>query len=83
MNINSDTAIIYSTEALSLARKVKWKKGEAQSLHQLGVFYSDKGDYTLSLNYYHKALRLWEELIVSSDKFLTLAGKIGKSTTIN
>lgn len=38
MNINPDTSILLSTQALQLAEKNQWKKGIANSYNQLGWF---------------------------------------------
>lgn len=80
--INPDSAIIQSNLALELSQQTKWKIGIAQSEHQLGSFYDDKGDYSASLDHYHKALNVWEELFRSSDKVLSQTSKTGKSKTL-
>ncbi|MEK6615010.1 MAG: tetratricopeptide repeat protein [Bacteroidota bacterium] len=59
---NPDTSIILSKQALSLAEKVQWKKGIANSYGHLGTYYYFKADYPKALDYYLKALRIDEEL---------------------
>ncbi|CAN5428376.1 hypothetical protein BH11BAC1_BH11BAC1_12900 [soil metagenome] len=81
-----DSAIILSTEALHLSEKINladgntgWKQGIAQSNHQLGSFFYEKGDYDLSQEYFNKALSLWEEMIQTSA--LKYQGEKGKART--
>jgi serine phosphatase RsbU (regulator of sigma subunit) len=70
---NPDTAIILSTQALKLAitienetkkstLKLAAQKCIANSYQRLGAFNYFKGDYPLSLDYYFKALKIWESL---------------------
>ncbi|MFI5164834.1 MAG: tetratricopeptide repeat protein, partial [Bacteroidia bacterium] len=57
-----DTAMILSKEALQLSQKINWQPGIGQSYHQLGRFYNLKGDYSLSLQFYYKALDVWNQI---------------------
>ncbi|CAN5873461.1 hypothetical protein BH11BAC7_BH11BAC7_16490 [soil metagenome] len=63
---NSDSAILVSNKALELAAKIKWDDGIAESYHFLGLFNSSKGTNKISLDYYFKALDIWEKLEASS-----------------
>lgn len=58
---NSDSAILVSSQALRLARKLKWEEGIADSFHYLGLFNSSKGDNKIALDYYFYALDIWEK----------------------
>lgn len=49
-------------DALVLTRKIKFEKGEAQCFHQLGNEYNGIGDYSRSMEYHFKALRIREHL---------------------
>ena len=62
MYANPDTAIILSSEALSIAEPREWQSGIANSIGQLGTFNWLKGDYPKALEYYFKALKMNEEL---------------------
>ncbi|MCE9539567.1 MAG: tetratricopeptide repeat protein [Bacteroidetes bacterium] len=61
-NNNSDTAIVLSTQALLIAQKKKWQKGEGISFHRLGALNYHKANYPLALDYYFKALKIRESL---------------------
>ncbi|MBC7862981.1 MAG: tetratricopeptide repeat protein [Bacteroidia bacterium] len=79
---NVDTSIVLSTQALLLAKKINWKRGQAQSEHQLGVCSFYKGNYSNSIGHYENALILWQKLIELSDKTLSAEGKKGRAKTI-
>jgi signal transduction histidine kinase len=84
-NSNTDSAILVSKQALQLAQKIKWKEGVAKSMHFLGLFYSNKGDNKLSLDYYFKALELWEKQeadTASTNKKHILENKLKTLTNI-
>ena len=61
-DVNPDTAVILSSQALSIAEATKWQLGIANSKGKLGVYYYIKGDYPKALEYYFKALKMNEEL---------------------
>jgi tetratricopeptide (TPR) repeat protein len=76
---NPDTSILLSDEALRLAEKINltgtdggWQMGIAISYHQIGLAYYYKDDYSLSLQFYFKALDVWDKLlsINNSDKMI-------------
>ena len=68
MYINPDTAIILSNNALVILSEAKnlnekeKQKHVANTLGNLGVYYSLKADYPKALDYYQKALKIDEEL---------------------
>lgn len=45
----------------TLAKKLDFKKGQAQALNNLGVIYRDQGKYPDALNYYLRSLKIIEE----------------------
>ncbi|MFH1320910.1 MAG: tetratricopeptide repeat protein [Bacteroidota bacterium] len=90
---DTDTAIYYSTQALALAEKTvassdesaSWRRkagktGIANSYHNLGWFNYLKGNDQLALDYYDKALEIWEELGKSTKHKSEILNK--KATTI-
>ncbi len=84
-NINPDTAIILSKQALKIAEKLSASSDEQHKLqqrliaiacHELGVFYYFKGNYPLSLDFFFKALKIRESLNNKERTAATL-GNIG------
>ncbi len=57
-----DTAIIIAKTALDLAQKSKQKYFEGESLRLLGATYLNKGEYTTSMDYYLKTIKIFEEI---------------------
>ncbi len=49
-------------QALALARKIRFEKGEAQCFNQLGTYFRRTSDYPQSLEYHLKALKIMEKL---------------------
>lgn len=61
--INLNQSVKYAEQGLNLAKKIKWKQGEAECYNALGVIYSfGKSDYPKALEYYKKSLKISEEL---------------------
>lgn len=52
----------YAEEALRLARQIKYEKGEADCLHQIGNQYSVINNFALTLQYFLEALKIREYL---------------------
>jgi serine phosphatase RsbU (regulator of sigma subunit) len=64
---NIDSAILFSKQALHLSEKIiigentdGWQIGIGQANQELGTFYLRNSDYSLALEYYYKALNVWE-----------------------
>lgn len=55
-------ALKYAKEAYSLAKKIKFKEGEARSLDGIGTVYEYFGDYTKGFQYHLSALEINEEM---------------------
>jgi tetratricopeptide (TPR) repeat protein len=70
-----DSSILLSTQALMLSQELKWKKGEAISEKQIGVFYYYKMNYSTSLLHFNKSLVNCENLIKSNDDHDRLFGE--------
>ena len=71
---NTDTAIILSSEALSIAEAYELHVEIANSFNKLGSFNYLKSDYSKALGYFLKALNMYEEL---DRKFGIAANLIG------
>jgi adenylate cyclase len=52
----------YANEALALAEKIGFKKGTADSYHQIGIIYDYLYDYPNALEYYQKCLTIMKQL---------------------
>ena len=55
-------AIKYANDALSLSKKINYKKGEAHSYTNLGIIYDYQSNYPEALKNYFIALKLFEEI---------------------
>ncbi len=56
-----DSAMYYAQEALILSRKIKYPKGEAQSLHWMGLTLHSVGSYPRAMEMELKAMRIAEK----------------------
>jgi len=79
---NPDTAITIANEALSLSRKLKWKKGEAWVELGLGIFNRNKTDIKEAIVHYNNALNICETLIASQNPADAITGKKVKGKTL-
>ncbi|HLG39070.1 MAG TPA: tetratricopeptide repeat protein [Chitinophagaceae bacterium] len=59
---NTDTSLILAQEALALARKIEFEKGEAISLNRIGTVLSSIGNYPQALENYLDALKINEKI---------------------
>lgn len=57
-----DKSIDYAKQALTIALKLNYKKGEAAALNIIGANYERKSDYPKALDYFLKALKIREEI---------------------
>jgi tetratricopeptide (TPR) repeat protein len=55
-------ALDYGNNALVLAQKIKWKRGEARSFSNIGVVYLNQGSYPKALDYFLKGLKIAESI---------------------
>ena len=56
--INNDSLYTISNRVLKLSREIDYKQGEIKALENIGLFYSDKGDYEKALHNYKTALEV-------------------------
>ncbi len=52
----------FTDKGLAIAKEIKFRKGEARSLNNLGLIYERTGDYTQALNYMIKAMEIYEDI---------------------
>lgn len=60
--VNPDEAIRYGTQALELAGKIKFLKGEAYALKYIGMGYFEQGEYEKTFGYFQRALEIFETI---------------------
>jgi tetratricopeptide (TPR) repeat protein len=82
-NSNLDTAIVLSTQALTLTQKLNWKKGEAMAERQNGWFWLLKNDHERAMGCFNKALNICELLIAAGDTKTVREGQVIKGRTIS
>lgn len=76
-SINPEEGIKYGEQGIKLAKKLDWKQGEARCYHSLGVtYFLGKSNYSKALEYYHKSLKINEE-IGNKNGTANNLGKIG------
>ena len=62
-SINPDEGLKFGKQAIELAEKLNWKKGMANANRATGVNYAyGKSDYPGALEYFFKALKLYQEI---------------------
>lgn len=52
----------YANDALSLSKKLRFKKGEAKAYNNIGIIFDNQGDYENALKNYIIALKIREEI---------------------
>jgi len=60
-NFNGDSALILSKNALALAEKNNYLKGQARCYNNIGLIYHYSGNYPLALDYQFKAMKIYEK----------------------
>lgn len=63
-----ETSFEYAKQALELAKKIGYKRGESAALGIIGTFYERFGDYALALEYKLQALRISEQINLRSSQ---------------
>ncbi|MCE3281109.1 MAG: tetratricopeptide repeat protein [Bacteroidetes bacterium] len=58
--MDSDSGMVYGNQALVLSQKLKWNKGIAETLRNIGTYYYLRANYPLSLEYYLRSLKIEE-----------------------
>ena len=55
-------AKVYSMQAINLAKRLTYKKGEALANKRIGNIYFDQGDYSKAIEFYYNTLKIYEEI---------------------
>jgi two-component system NarL family sensor kinase len=58
--MDTDSGMVYGNQALTLSQKLKWNKGIAETLRNIGTYYYLRANYPLSLEYYLRSLKIEE-----------------------
>jgi len=58
--MDTDSGMVYGNQALALAEKLKWNKGIAETLRNIGTYCYARANYPLSLDYYFRSLKIEE-----------------------
>jgi signal transduction histidine kinase len=69
---NVDSTFYYGKKAREMAWRLKYKKGEADALNNLGIFFDLKGNTQLALRYYNDAYQLYKKQKDSVNSIQTL-----------
>lgn len=69
---NVDSTFYYGKKAREMAWRLRYKKGEADALNNLGVFFDLKGNTQLALRYYNDAYQLYKRQKDSVNSVQTL-----------
>jgi len=67
LDSNPDTAMVLALEALSLAQKIDFEKGEAVGINRVGTPYDVLANYPKAMDYFLQALRINEKIKNVSD----------------
>jgi len=62
MDSNTDSAIFYGNQALAIAEQLKFEKGLAETLRNLGTCNFTKANFPLALDFYLKSLKIEENI---------------------
>lgn len=60
--VDIDKTFIYAKEAEALADSLSFRKGKAENLRLIGVYYEKKSDYHKAMEYVQTGLKIFEEL---------------------
>src|SRR6185437_12386726 len=60
-HINPNDGLKFGQQGLDLATRLDWGKGIAMTFNVIGLNYDYKSDYSKALEYYSKALTLYEK----------------------
>ncbi|MEO6358634.1 MAG: two-component sensor histidine kinase, partial [Ferruginibacter sp.] len=70
---NLDTGMVYAQQALSLAQKIKFLRGQSIAYQIVGLIFRYKGEYSLALENTYKGLQISEENNFINEKALSLS----------
>jgi tetratricopeptide (TPR) repeat protein len=74
---NADSSLLWAEKAFTVARKLKWKKGEALSLDQVAAVFLKVSNYPKALEYLFLALEISEQT-GDQDGKIQLLKKVGR-----
>jgi tetratricopeptide (TPR) repeat protein len=57
-----EQTIVYANRAMDLAKKIRYRRGEAKSFQGIGIYYWQKNDYVKALANYGQSKKIYEEL---------------------
>ncbi|OYT15338.1 MAG: hypothetical protein B7C24_13585, partial [Bacteroidetes bacterium 4572_77] len=60
--VDSKKGIEFGKEALEIAKDIGWEQGQAVAYCRLGVNYWAMSNFDKALEYYHKTLKIYEEI---------------------
>ena len=60
--VSADSALLFGTEALQLARQINYSKGIAQANNDLGILYIDKADFKKATGCLNESMKIREKL---------------------
>lgn len=60
--VSADSALLFGSEALQLARQINYPKGIAQAYNDLGILFIDKADYKKAAGYLNESMKIREKL---------------------
>ena len=61
-SVSPDSALLFGTKALQLARDLNYPKGIAQACNDLGILYIDKADYKKAVCFLNESMKIREQL---------------------
>jgi class 3 adenylate cyclase len=62
INVNPDAAIHFAKEALELAQRLGYKKGEGLANKNIGLVYYNKASYVEAVNYWQLSLAIYDSI---------------------
>ena len=62
INVQTDTAISYASQARNEAIKIHYNKGLAEALQNLGEIARDRNDFSIGENYFHHSIPLFQKI---------------------
>ena len=62
INVQTDTAILFASQAYTEALKIHYNKGVAEALQNLGEIARDRGDFIAAENYFRQSIPLFEKI---------------------
>lgn len=73
---DSEKQIEHINKALKFSEKINYKKGIAKAYSQMGVYYTNKGDFDVAVKFLNKSLSLFKELGIKEKEAAAL-GNMG------